>query len=115
MPLSTNVVTPPVGRAYSYGAASALTPTENNGLDSWREACNAVTAESNRIELGTMENMDATKLTGVLMSAGLTTLVIMTASPSTLALLDLALIGALYVIRIRRQQQSAYRPRKKLG
>ena len=52
--------------------------------------------------------MDAMKLAGLSMSAGLTALVIVTASPGTLAVLDVALVAALYVIRNRRQYASTH-------
>ena len=46
--------------------------------------------------------MDAKKLTGVLMAMVLAAPIIATAPPAALALIDVALIGALYVIRRRR-------------
>jgi len=46
--------------------------------------------------------MDAKKLSGVLFAVVLAIPVIATAPPAMLGLLDVALIGALYVIRRRR-------------
>ena len=46
--------------------------------------------------------MDAKKLTGVLIACLLAVLIIATAPPSVLALIDVALIAALYIIRRRR-------------
>jgi hypothetical protein len=47
--------------------------------------------------------MDAKKLSGALIAVVLTVPIIATAPPSALALLDVALIGALYVVRRRRR------------
>jgi hypothetical protein len=46
--------------------------------------------------------MDAKKLSGVLLAFVLAVSIITTAPPAVLALLDVALIGALYVVRRRR-------------
>jgi hypothetical protein len=46
--------------------------------------------------------MDAKKLSGVLIAAVLAVPIIASAPPAVLALLDVALLGALYVIRRRR-------------
>jgi len=46
--------------------------------------------------------MDAKKLTGVMLAFLLAISIIATAPPGLLALIDVALIGALYVIRRRR-------------
>ena len=47
--------------------------------------------------------MDVKKLAGLLIASVLAVSVIATAPPSTLALMDLGLIGLLYVIRRRRE------------
>jgi hypothetical protein len=46
--------------------------------------------------------MDAKKLSGVLIACALAVSIIAAAPPAALAMLDVALIGALYVIRRRR-------------
>ena len=56
--------------------------------------------------------MDAKTLAGLSMAAALTTLTILIASPTTLAVIELALVGALYVVRSRRQYQETHRARK---
>jgi hypothetical protein len=56
----------------------------------------------NKNDWGIQENMDAKKLTGVMIAFVLAASIIATAPPGVLALTDVALIGALYVIRRRR-------------
>lgn len=53
--------------------------------------------------------MDAKKLTGVLIAAGLTMSIAATAEPGTLALIEIGLVGALYVLRRRRLTVKASR------
>ena len=56
----------------------------------------------NKNDWGIEDNMDAKKLTGVLIAFVLAISIIATAPSGVLALIDVALIGALYVIRRRR-------------
>ena len=53
------------------------------------------------------ETMDAKKLAGMLLAAGLSALVAMNASPGVLAMIDVGLIGLLYVLRTRRQPEAS--------
>jgi hypothetical protein len=46
--------------------------------------------------------MDAKKLTGLLIAVALALPIIATAQPETLAVIDIGLIGLLYVVRRRR-------------
>lgn len=54
--------------------------------------------------------MDAKKLTGGLVAVALTAPIIATAQPGTLALIEIGLIGLLYVLRRRRLALEAFRP-----
>ena len=53
--------------------------------------------------------MDAKKLTGVMIAVVLAVPIIATARPGTLALVDIGLIGLLYVVRRRRSALQASR------
>ena len=62
-----------------------------------------------------MRTMDVKKLAGVLIAFSLAVLIIRTATPGTLAVIDVGLIGLLYVIRSRRTSENiSARVRKEL-
>ena len=52
--------------------------------------------------MGDEGNVDAKKLTGVLVAAVLTVTIAATAEQDTLALIDIGLVGLLYILRRRR-------------
>jgi xanthosine utilization system XapX-like protein len=59
--------------------------------------------------------MDVKKLAGMLIAFSLAVLIIRTAAPGTLAVIDVGLIGLLYVIRSRRApEQTSARIRKEI-
>jgi hypothetical protein len=58
--------------------------------------------------------MDAKKLAGLAMAVALAVWIIVTAPPGTLAMIEVGLIGLLYVLRRRRQPEMSARMRKQL-
>lgn len=97
-----------VDRAYRLRAPSEVQQRQNKDLEAWCEPCNpqkrsAHAVQAERTTDGrSIEIMDVKKLAGLLLGLLLAVSVIASAPPSALALMDVALIALLYVIRCRR-------------
>ncbi len=66
--------------------------------------------------MGDEGNMDAKKLTGALLALALTASIVATAEAETLAMIEIGLVGMLYVLRRRRQTaKDLPRPRSVLN
>jgi len=89
-----------VGGTYRPRARRKSQRHQNKDLRAWRKHCN--TAPVEKRTLGMEGNMDAKKITGMLVAVLIAVPLIATAPPGTLALLDVALIGLLFGIRRQR-------------
>ena len=72
-------------------------------MEAWRKHCNSASVEKRTLRMEGI--MDAKKLTGMLVAVLIVVPILATAPPSTLALVEAALIGLLFGIRRRRVAQ----------
>jgi hypothetical protein len=116
-PRSTKVADARVDNEYNFRASTGTQAIQNNELEAWLERCNAreqrklayVARAKTKTKKRTID-MDAMKVAGLMVAGVVAVPFIAAANAEVLALIEVSLIGLLYVVRRHRLSEKAQRP-----